>query len=238
MSEDKRIQVISRAVNVLKSIGSKPDGMSLGEIAKQIYLPRSTVQRIVAALEEEGFIRSEGAGKILLGPGIFKLISSCYVDIITLTQDSLSKLSEKVQETVSLTQSYDKNLLVLHRFVVNRELQIIPRVGALVPLHKTAAGRALLSLHTDDKIIKILGEQITDDKELFEKIAKIRVKGIDIDYSQTIKGIVTIGVAIKSFLGDFGVSILAPQHRFDQNEDLYVDELLKVKSKIIDEIGV
>lgn len=59
MSEDKRIQVISRAVNVLKSIGSKPDGMSLGEIAKQIYLPRSTVQRIVAALEEEGFIKSE-----------------------------------------------------------------------------------------------------------------------------------------------------------------------------------
>ncbi|AJI44804.1 helix-turn-helix domain-containing protein [Francisella tularensis subsp. novicida] len=238
MSEDKRIQVISRAVNVLKSIGSKPDGMSLGEIAKQIYLPRSTVQRIVAALEEEGFIRSEGAGKILLGPGIFKLISSCYVDIITLTQDSLSKLSEKVQETVSLTQSYDKNLLVLHRFVVNREIQIIPRVGALTPIHKTAAGRALLALHTDDKIIETLGEQVADDKELFEKIAKIRVEGIDIDYSEVVKGIVAIGVAIKTFLGDFGIAILAPQHRFDQNKDFYVDELLKVKSKIIDEIGV
>lgn len=63
MSEDKRIQVISRAVNVLKSIGSKPDGMSLGEIAKQIYLPRSTVQRIVAALEEEGFIKKRGSRK-------------------------------------------------------------------------------------------------------------------------------------------------------------------------------
>ncbi|ORU65590.1 helix-turn-helix domain-containing protein, partial [Francisella tularensis] len=128
MSEDKRIQVISRAVNVLKSIGSKPDGMSLGEIAKQIYLPRSTVQRIVAALEEEGFIKSEGAGKILLGPGIFKLISSSHADIISLTQDSLSKLSAKIQETVVITQPYDSDLLIVHRFIINRELQVLPRV--------------------------------------------------------------------------------------------------------------
>ncbi|MBK2356595.1 IclR family transcriptional regulator [Francisella hispaniensis] len=238
MSEDKRIQVITRAVNVLKSIAGKPDGMSLGEIAKQIYLPRSTVQRIVAALETEGFIRSEGAGKILLGPEVFKLISSCYADIITLTQDSLSKLSEKVHETVSLTQSYDKNLLVLHRFVVNRELQITPRIGALIPIHNTAAGRALLALHTDDKIVELLGEQISDNKELFEKIAKIRVEGIDVDYSQSVKGVVTIGVAVKTFLGSFGIAILAPQHRFDKNKEFYVNELLKTKSKIIDEIGV
>nr|WP_232310083.1 MULTISPECIES: helix-turn-helix domain-containing protein [Francisella] len=63
MNKDKKIQVISRAINVLKSISNEPGGMSLGDIAKKVELPRSTVQRIVAALEAEGFIRSEGAGK-------------------------------------------------------------------------------------------------------------------------------------------------------------------------------
>ncbi|ABI83163.1 helix-turn-helix domain-containing protein [Francisella tularensis] len=238
MSEDKRIQVISRAVNVLKSIGSKPDGMSLGEIAKQIYLPRSTVQRIVAALEEEGFIKSEGAGKILLGPGIFKLISSSHADIISLTQDSLSKLSAKIQETVVITQPYDSDLLIVHRFIINRELQVLPRVGALIPIYNSSSGRAILALHTDDKIIEILGEQIPDDKELFEKIAKIRADGIEFDYGKVIKGIVSIGVAINTFLGTFGISILTPQHRFDKYKEFYVNELLKTKSKIIDEIGI
>ena len=238
MSEDKRIQVITRAVNVLKSIAGKPDGMSLGEIAKQIYLPRSTVQRIVAALETEGFIRSEGAGKILLGAEIFKLISSSHADIIALTQDSLSKLSAKIQETVVITQPYDSDLLIVHRFIVNRELQVLPRVGALIPIYKSSSGRAILALHTDDKIIEILGEQIHNDKELFEKIAKIRVEGIEFDYGEVIKGIVSIGVAINTFLGTYGISILAPQHRFDNRKEFYFNELLKTKSKIIDEIGV
>ncbi|AEB28558.1 IclR family transcriptional regulator [Francisella hispaniensis] len=238
MSEDKRIQVITRAVNVLKSIAGKPDGMSLGEIAKQIYLPRSTVQRIVAALETEGFIRSEGAGKILLGPEVFKLISSSHADIIALTQDSLSKLSAKIQETVVITQPYDSDLLIVHRFIVNRELQVLPRIGALIPIYKSSSGRAILALHTDDEIVEILGEQIPNDKELFEKIAKIREEGIEFDYGEVIKGIVSIGVAINTFLGTYGISILAPMHRFDSRKEFYFNELLKTKSKILDEIGI
>ena len=59
MSNEKKIQVISRAVNVLQSISDEPGGMSLGDIAKKVDLPRSTVQRIVATLEVGGFIRSK-----------------------------------------------------------------------------------------------------------------------------------------------------------------------------------
>ncbi|WP_425536908.1 helix-turn-helix domain-containing protein [Francisella-like endosymbiont] len=69
--------------------------MSLGDIAKQVDLPRSTVQRIVAALEAECFTRSEGAGKILLGSEVFRLASLSYADIASLTQSLLRKLSEK-----------------------------------------------------------------------------------------------------------------------------------------------
>ena len=44
------IQVIARAANVLRSLEDKPDGLSLGQIAKRVSLARSTVQRIVGAL--------------------------------------------------------------------------------------------------------------------------------------------------------------------------------------------
>lgn len=237
MTEDKRIQSVSRAVNILKAIGNKSDGMSLSEIAKQVYLPRSTVQRIIAALELEGFIRSEGAGKILLGSGIFKLISSCYTDIVSLTQNSLKKLSERVQETVVISQAYNSDLLILHRFIVNRELQVVPRVGTLVPIYRAAAGRALLALCTDDEIIELLGDKVVKEMGLLKRIAAIRVAGIDVDYSDIVRGIVTIGVSVDSFLGKFGITILAPQHRYDQNKDFYVKELLKLKEQIIAEIG-
>lgn len=63
MSEDKRIQVISRAVNVLKSIGSKPDGMSLGEIAKQIYLPALYSTKNSSCFGRGRFYKKRGSRK-------------------------------------------------------------------------------------------------------------------------------------------------------------------------------
>ncbi|MBK2258951.1 IclR family transcriptional regulator [Francisella philomiragia] len=239
MSNEKKIQVISRAVNVLQSISDEPGGMSLGDIAKKVDLPRSTVQRIVAALEAEGFTRSEGAGKILLGSGIFKLASSSYADIVSLTQNSLRKLSEKIRETVVLTQSNNTDLIIMHRFIANRELQVIPRIGVLEkPIYYTASGRALLALYSDEEIIDIFGEEVANNKELFDKLAKIREDGVEYDYGKTIEGIVSTAVAVNTFLGSLGVSILVPQYRYAESKDFYIKELLKVKSKILADIGV
>ncbi|WP_150466277.1 IclR family transcriptional regulator [Francisella sp. SYW-9] len=239
MNENKKIQVISRAIKVLQSISNTPGGMSLGEIAKEVDLPRSTVQRIVAALEIEGFTRSEGAGQILLGAGIFKLASSSYADIVSLTQNSLRKLSEKTRETVVLTQSNNTDLIVMHRIIANNELQVIPRIGVLdKPIYATAPGRALLSLYTDDEVIELLGEEVLGDKELLNKLAKIRVNDVEYDHSKTMEGIVSIATALDTFLGSFGISILVPQHRFDDNKNFYIKELLKVKGKILSDVGI
>ncbi|API86655.1 IclR family transcriptional regulator [Francisella uliginis] len=239
MSESKKIQVISRAISILQSISNQPGGMSLGDIAKEVDLPRSTVQRIVAALEAESFTRSEGAGRILLGSGIFKLASSSYADIVSLTQNSLRKLSEKTRETVVLTQSNNTDLIVMHRFIANRELQVIPRIGVLdKPIYNTAPGRALLSLYSDQEVIEILGKEISENKELFGRLAKIRSNGIEYDHSKTMEGIVSIAAAINTFLGSLGISVLVPQHRFEQNKDFYIKELLKVKKVILSDIGI
>jgi len=47
------IQVISRAVHVLRALAGAPDGLSLSQLAQRIGLPRSSVHRIVAALAVE-----------------------------------------------------------------------------------------------------------------------------------------------------------------------------------------
>ena len=47
------IQVIARAANILRALEGEGEGLSLGEIAARVDLPRSTVQRIVTALADE-----------------------------------------------------------------------------------------------------------------------------------------------------------------------------------------
>lgn len=45
------VQVIARAASILRALEDQPTGLSLGQIAQRVQLARSTVQRIVAALE-------------------------------------------------------------------------------------------------------------------------------------------------------------------------------------------
>jgi len=51
------IRVIARAADILGALSKHTDGLTLGEIAQQVELPRSTVQRIVQALDEANIHR-------------------------------------------------------------------------------------------------------------------------------------------------------------------------------------
>ncbi|QLE78459.1 helix-turn-helix domain-containing protein [Francisella sp. Scap27] len=237
MSEEKKIQVISRAIKILESISKNSTGMSLGEIAQSVNLPRSTVQRIVAALESEGYTRSEGAGKILLGTRLFNLVSSSYADIVSLTQNYLRKLSEFTQETVIMTRSNKLDLIVIHRVIANRELQVIPSIGTLKqPIYNTATGRALLSLYDDDTIEEILSNYSMKE-DVIKKLKNIRTSDIEIDEGMTYGGIASVAIAINSFLGSFGIALLVPQQRFSEHKEFYISQMKKAKEKILTEIG-
>ncbi|HBH63187.1 MAG TPA: IclR family transcriptional regulator, partial [Erwinia persicina] len=97
------IQVITRAAKILDALGAKPDGMSLGEIAQAVDLPRSTVQRIVAALDSVQLVRSHGAAAgVRLGPALLRLIANVHTDVVAIAQPWLQALCDQTGETVSL----------------------------------------------------------------------------------------------------------------------------------------
>src|SRR6202023_4011804 len=69
-----QVQVIARAAAILRALEDEAAGLSLGQIAQRVNLARSTVQRIVAALEAEKFlIAASPTGRVRLGPTILPL---------------------------------------------------------------------------------------------------------------------------------------------------------------------
>lgn len=52
------IQVIARAGAIMRALGDNPQGLSLAAIAQIVDLPRSTVQRIITALEAEYLVET------------------------------------------------------------------------------------------------------------------------------------------------------------------------------------
>ena len=108
------IQVIERAARILKVLKNDPSGMSLGQIADAVSLPRSTVQRIVGALVSEGFVATGArGGRIRLGPEIAALAEYSRLNVVEICRLILTELSQATGETADLSILRDDKMVFL-----------------------------------------------------------------------------------------------------------------------------
>lgn len=238
--EDKGsgVQVISRVAAILRTLGEHPDGLSLGEIANNVSLPKSTVKRLVGALEAEQLIQTMGAGGISFGAGLLKLLATANVDGIKALTPWLQLLSDQLNETVVLSKAHKLQLLILHRIIADRQLQVIPRLGAgELLLCTSSAGRALLALESEERVNAALsqtsyGADGRKKGELFQQLSEIRATGYALDHGEIMEGITTVAIAISTIFGHFSISIPIPSFRFQPQSEVYLKQLLDFKAEI------
>ncbi|QII37252.1 IclR family transcriptional regulator [Rouxiella badensis] len=239
------IQVISRAAAILNALGSHPEGLSLGAIANEVQLPRSTVQRIVAALGEEGIVRTEGAGGVRLGPMLLRLVSTIHTDVVAIASPYLQQLCNETEETVALGRASGRQIANIHYIVAERELRVVPKFGLNLPIYSTSAGRALLSLKSDLEIRQLVGETlepatentVKDIDALMQKVAQVRATGISMESGETVLGISTLAIAIDTILGHYSISVLMPTERHAAKLESVQQAVLSCKEALIGEIG-
>jgi DNA-binding IclR family transcriptional regulator len=140
------VQVIARAALVLRALQREPDGASLGDLARAVELPRSTVQRIVDALDAEGLVVAGRAhGGVRLGPALLGLAAATRFDIVELARPAVEALAKATGETVDLAiASHDKVVFVAQVPGVHR-LAAVSAVGVSFPMHSCANGKAVLA---------------------------------------------------------------------------------------------
>lgn len=239
------IQVIARAASILNALGAHPEGMSLGAIAQAVALPRSTVQRIVAALAEEGMVRSHGNHGFRLGPTLLRLVATVHSDIIAIATPFLQALCNETNETVTLARPSGRQIAIVHMVVANRELRVVPRFGLNLPIYSTSGGRALLALNSDDEVRRLLGgefEPVTDNTvcdigSLLAALHDVRQQGVAVEHGETLEGISSMGVAIDTLLGRYSVSLLVPTERLQRQLPALRTAILACRASLMGEIG-
>src|SRR3954452_14621335 len=137
-SDKLQIQVIARAASILRALEKAKAGLSLGELGKLLGLPRSTVQRIVAALHSEKLVvPASPAGGVRLGPTVLALASSMRIDFIAFARPYMERLSHELRETVDLSAIRNDHLVFLDQVVGPQRLRTVSAVGEKFPLHCT-----------------------------------------------------------------------------------------------------
>jgi DNA-binding IclR family transcriptional regulator len=201
-------------------------GMSLGEIATVVGLPRSTVQRLVQALQHERLVDVGGpAGPgVRLGPALAELAGAIRVDVVRLARPHLQALFDTLRETVDISQARGREVQFLEQIVSDRELRAVPRKDASLSLHCMANGKALLAAMSDAEVERLLGStlppatarSITSLPALLAELAEVRRTGFAYDRQELSEGICAIGTGIAAGPGPhYAVSVAVPEQRFE-----------------------
>lgn len=146
------IDLGNRAMGTLKETQT---GMSLAQIAAKLDLPRSTVQRIVTALQDERLvIASATGGGLRLGPELHALAGAARYDIVERCRPFLNDLAQTTAETVDLSVLRGARIIFLDQVQGTHRLRTISCDGEVFLLTTTANGRACLSLLPDADIAR------------------------------------------------------------------------------------
>lgn len=216
------IQVIERAAAILRVLKQSQSGMSLGQISKAVGLPRSTVQRIVAALQKELFVIADArGGGLRLGPELNALSEATQYNIVESCRLLLTELTQATGETADLSVLRGAAMIFLDQVPGIHRLRTVSSVGEVFPLTTTANGRACLALLPEAQARKLIVEEwerrdIKGNLRAFlATMNDIRKTGLAYDLDEHTDGISAIGIAFADWTGDLhSISIPVPSTRF------------------------
>jgi DNA-binding IclR family transcriptional regulator len=240
--EKSQVQVIARAAAILRALEDTPQGLSLGQIARKVALARSTVQRIVAALEAEKLlIAASPTGRVRLGPALLRLAASVETDFVALARPFLRELSAALRETVDLSALRKAQMVFIDQVVGPQRLRTVSAVGELFPLHCSAPGKATLAALPDGEIERLIGAEyerrtphtLVRLAPLLANLTQVREDGIAFDRQEHTLGICAAAVALRDPLGNaVSISVPVPSQRFEGREAEIADGLLRTRQAI------
>jgi DNA-binding IclR family transcriptional regulator len=217
--------------------------LGFSQLAARAGLPRTTVHRICRALEQEGFVETDGAsGHLRLGPGLMAFAVTSRRDLHTIIGGYLERLSRELNETVDLAVLDGSEVLFVAQHPAPvRVLMAVSHVGARFPAHCTSNGKALLAQLPDEEVVRRLpprleiparGEVISREALLAE-LAQVRVSGVAYDREEHRAGICAVGVVVSDVDGNVAsITVPMPAARFRESERAVVAALMRTRDEI------
>lgn len=147
------MQTIDRAFTVLRALAAENGTSTLADVSRASGLPRSTVLRLLGALEEQGMTQSIG-GRWALGPGLTTLThqTSPVSALKELARPHLLELADLIGENASLVIADGDGALYIDTAVAKSVVSVQNWTGERLPFHSSAAGLCLMSKWTDHQL--------------------------------------------------------------------------------------
>src|SRR5262245_43537654 len=146
MSRPESVQSLDRGVSVIRPLDADNARLTLAEVAQRTGLTRATARRLLLTLGDLGYVSNNGR-HFSLTPRVLDIgyayLSSLNIEQIA--QPYLELLSERVDESVSVTVLDGADIIYVARVPTKRIMTISLGLGSRLPAYCTSMGRVLLA---------------------------------------------------------------------------------------------
>lgn len=205
------IQSVDRAARILKALAGGPRRLGVSQLADQLGLPRPTVHGLLQTLQAHGFVEQDrDSDKYQLGPGLLHLGSS-YLDLNELRSRSLvhaERLAQHTGEAVRVGVLHGPSVVIVHHvFRPDAAFQVL-EVGAQLPAHASALGKAILAYQPDSLVAELTAETLPrltsrtlTAKALRAELADVRNQGFAREREEAVLGESSLAAPIADHAG-------------------------------------
>ena len=146
-AESSGVAVLDRAFSLLAAFGAMDAALTLTELSRRTGLYKSTVLRLLSALEHGGFIRKLADGQYAVGPQPLRLASIYQrsFQVGHVVEPILKQLSVATGETASFYVRQEDRRIALFRVEPSRAVRASVQVGQEYPVAQGASGKVLLA---------------------------------------------------------------------------------------------
>jgi len=202
-----------RVLDVLGRIIQEPNAATAANLSTTLDIPLPTIYRQLEALAEGNFISVSPAGTYVAGSKLRSLMLSSLNQEpqITLRRVVLKKLSDDLDETVSLSVPNGERLVYFDRFESHWPLQNNVRVGDQLPLICSASGKLYLSTFERKAAIEVFKRTkvarkainlITTQKAFSSELDSIEARGYAFDNEEWFDSMIGASVPIYNKSGN------------------------------------
>lgn len=203
------LQTVERALQLLEILAEHPRGMQPKEIEEVLKLNKVTVHRLLATLENRGFVERIGNAYVI-GLKVVEL-SSMKLNNVELKIEAtpfLRELVSRVGLPVQMAILEGIEAVFIEKIESRNSFRMYSQIGKRIPVYASGVGKVLLLQETDEAIKqKLQGVEFDtftsktpkDVDELLEAIRVARKKGYAVDNEEHEKGIFCIAAPIYDY---------------------------------------
>jgi len=206
-------QAVERAAQLLIEVARHRDPVTFTELTEISGLAKSTASRLLTALERNGLVRRDPAGRFR--PGEVFVSYACRggaeADLVSVAQPFLDRLGEETGETVNL--GVPRGGGVVEQIAQVDSTFLIGGtnwVGMSVPLHCAALGKVLLAYGAADlprgRLERRTAWTLTSRAAIEADLAVVRERGYAVTDEELEPGLVAVAAPVQR---DGGVVVAA-----------------------------